>query len=132
MQDPAAKIALLERENETLRERVTQLEADLGMAAEIPPLFMLTAHEARLFGMLLQRETCTKEQLMSALYSLRANDDDEPEIKIIDVYVCKARKKLASFGIEITTIWGRGYMLTEPMKRRARELINGFRMGVAA
>lgn len=131
MQDPAAKIALLERENDELRERVMQLEEQLGASATFPPIFMLTAHEARIFGALMQRETCTKEQLMSALYSLRP-DSDEVMIKIIDVYVCKARKKLAPFGIEITTIWGRGYMLTEAMKRRAREVIDGFRMGVAA
>jgi two-component system, cell cycle response regulator CtrA len=42
---------------------------------------------------------------------------DEPEIKIIDVFICKLRKKLAgaSNGKNyIETAWGRGYVLREP------------------
>ena len=42
---------------------------------------------------------------------------DEPELKIIDVFVCKLRKKLsdASQGENyIETVWGRGYVLKEP------------------
>ena len=42
---------------------------------------------------------------------------DEPELKIIDVFVCKLRKKLqeASSGLNfIETVWGRGYMLKDP------------------
>jgi two-component system, cell cycle response regulator CtrA len=40
---------------------------------------------------------------------------DEPEVKIIDVFVCKLRKKLARAGADgiIGTIWGRGYMIRE-------------------
>jgi hypothetical protein len=46
--------------------------------------------------------------------------DDEPEAKIIDVFICKLRKKLAnaSGGQDyIETIWGRGYALREPTKQ---------------
>jgi two-component system cell cycle response regulator CtrA len=42
---------------------------------------------------------------------------DEPELKIIDVFICKLRKKLASAtgGKNfIETVWGRGYVLREP------------------
>jgi two-component system cell cycle response regulator CtrA len=42
---------------------------------------------------------------------------DEPELKIIDVFVCKLRKKLqdASGGENyIETVWGRGYVLKDP------------------
>jgi two-component system cell cycle response regulator CtrA len=42
---------------------------------------------------------------------------DEPELKIIDVFICKLRKKLdaASGGQNfIETVWGRGYVLREP------------------
>ena len=41
---------------------------------------------------------------------------DEPDIKIVDVFVCKLRKKLAeaSGGLDyIETIWGQGYMLRD-------------------
>jgi two-component system cell cycle response regulator CtrA len=42
---------------------------------------------------------------------------DEPEMKIIDVFICKLRKKLALAGAGnlIGTVWGRGYMIREPM-----------------
>jgi two-component system cell cycle response regulator CtrA len=48
---------------------------------------------------------------------------DEPEIKIIDVFICKLRKKLAnaSSGKDyIETVWGRGYVLREPSEDGAR------------
>jgi two-component system cell cycle response regulator CtrA len=54
----------------------------------------------------------SKEVFLSQLY----NGIDEPEAKIVDVFICKIRKKLmkASGGVNfIETIWGRGYCLTE-------------------
>jgi hypothetical protein len=40
---------------------------------------------------------------------------DEPEVKIIDVFVCKIRKKLARAGLDgiIGTVWGRGYTIQD-------------------
>jgi two-component system cell cycle response regulator CtrA len=43
---------------------------------------------------------------------------DEPELKIIDVFICKLRKKLAeATGGDnyIETVWGRGYVLRDPI-----------------
>jgi len=55
----------------------------------------------------------TKEAFLNHLYG----GMDEPEVKIIDVFVCKLRKKLAQAGADnmIGTIWGRGYMIREPV-----------------
>ena len=42
---------------------------------------------------------------------------DEPEMKIIDVFICKLRKKLASASSGkkyIETVWGRGYVMRQP------------------
>ncbi len=42
---------------------------------------------------------------------------DEPETKIVDVFMCKLRKKLATaWGDDefIETVWSRGYVLREP------------------
>jgi two-component system, cell cycle response regulator CtrA len=42
---------------------------------------------------------------------------DEPELKIIDVFICKLRKKLANASSGknyIETVWGRGYVLRDP------------------
>ena len=63
--------------------------------------------------------TISKEALLSQLYG----GLDEPEIKIIDVFICKIRKKLAgaSNGKDyIETVWGRGYMLREPTEIEAK------------
>jgi two-component system cell cycle response regulator CtrA len=54
----------------------------------------------------------TKEAFLNHLYG----GMDEPEVKIIDVFICKLRKKLASAGAGnvIGTVWGRGYIAREP------------------
>ncbi|HTY66548.1 MAG TPA: helix-turn-helix domain-containing protein, partial [Alphaproteobacteria bacterium] len=57
--------------------------------------------------------TLTKEMFLNHLYG----GMDEPELKIIDVFVCKLRKKLAtacSGENYIETVWGRGYVLRDP------------------
>ncbi len=59
--------------------------------------------------------TLTKDMFLNHLYS----GMDEPELKIIDVFICKLRKKLShACGGEnyIETIWGRGYMLKDPQE----------------
>ncbi|HPI62783.1 MAG TPA: response regulator transcription factor [Alphaproteobacteria bacterium] len=57
--------------------------------------------------------TITKEVILNHLY----NGMDEPEGKIVDVFVCKLRKKLTKASGEeyIDTVWGRGYSLKEPL-----------------
>jgi DNA-binding winged helix-turn-helix (wHTH) protein len=54
-------------------------------------------------------QTLTKEQLLNRLY----RKDDEPEIKIVDVFICKIRHKLRLLGADkqVETVWGRGYRL---------------------
>ncbi|KAF8818400.1 response regulator transcription factor CtrA [Rickettsia endosymbiont of Cardiosporidium cionae] len=75
----------------------------------------LTNKEYAILELLAMRKgtVLTKEMFLHHLYS----SVDEPEIKIIDVFICKLRKKLAkaSGGINyIETVWGRGYMLKDP------------------
>jgi len=79
----------------------------------------LTAKEYQILALLALRigSTLTKETFLNHLYG---GLDDEPEAKIIDVFICKLRKKLAnaSGGQDyIETIWGRGYTLREPTKQ---------------
>jgi two-component system, cell cycle response regulator CtrA len=59
--------------------------------------------------------TLTKEMFLDHLYG----GMDEPELKIIDVFICKLRKKLAqATGGDhyIETVWGRGYVLKDPKR----------------
>jgi two-component system cell cycle response regulator CtrA len=74
----------------------------------------LTGKEYQLLELLALRKgmTLTKEMFLSHLYG----GMDEPEMKIIDVFICKLRKKLAnaSGGKDyIETVWGRGYVMRE-------------------
>ncbi len=60
--------------------------------------------------------TLTKEMFLNHLYG----GMDEPELKIIDVFICKLRKKLAAATRGehyIETVWGRGYVLRDPPPR---------------
>lgn len=100
------------RENAILRERVRQLEDALASSSITVPLeWGLTSTEARLFAHLVTRDVATKESIMTALYSDRP--DDDPEKKIVDVFVCKIRAKVKPFGVEIATVWGKGYALVD-------------------
>ena len=81
----------------------------------------LTGREFAIVEVLALRKnsTVTQEMLMSQLYSSEV--DEEPEQKIIDVFVHKIRKKLeAATGEQcIETVWGRGYTMQEPSEVRA-------------
>ena len=75
----------------------------------------LTNKEYQMLELLSLRKgtTLTKEMFLNHLYG----GMDEPDLKIIDVFICKLRKKLAnaSHGRNyIETVWGRGYVLREP------------------
>ena len=75
----------------------------------------LTGKEYQMLELLSLRKgtTLTKEMFLNHLYG----GMDEPELKIIDVFICKLRKKLSeSTGSEnhIETVWGRGYVLRDP------------------
>jgi two-component system cell cycle response regulator CtrA len=73
----------------------------------------LTGKEYAILELLVLRKgmVLTKEAFLNHLYG----GMDEPEVKIIDVFVCKLRKKLAKAGLDgvIGTIWGRGYMIRD-------------------
>ena len=75
----------------------------------------LTGKEYQMLELLVLRQgtTLTKEMFLNHLYG----GMDEPELKIIDVFICKLRKKLAnaSGGQNwIETVWGRGYVVRNP------------------
>jgi two-component system cell cycle response regulator CtrA len=75
----------------------------------------LTGKEYQMLELLSLRKgtTLTKEMFLNHLYG----GMDEPELKIIDVFICKLRKKLATAtggDSYIETVWGRGYVLRDP------------------
>ncbi|HXJ00519.1 MAG TPA: response regulator transcription factor [Micropepsaceae bacterium] len=75
----------------------------------------VTGKEYQMLELLALRKgtTLTKEMFLNHLYG----GMDEPEMKIIDVFICKLRKKLAAAcdGEQyIETVWGRGYVMRDP------------------
>ncbi len=75
----------------------------------------LTGREYQMLELLSLRKgmTMSKEMFLNHLYG----GMDEPEQKIIDVFICKLRKKLANASggkNYIETVWGRGYVLRQP------------------
>ncbi len=84
----------------------------------------LTGKEYQMLELLSLRKgtTLTKEMFLNHLYG----GMDEPELKIIDLFICKLRKKLAEAtgGTNyIETVWGRGYVLRDPGPAQAPRLV---------
>ena len=109
---------------------VGNLEVDLNRhlvlvaGAQVP----LTGKELRIVEFLALRKgsVLSKTAFLSHLYA----GMDEPEPKIIDVFICKLRRKLelaGASGVNIDTVWGQGYILreTEAVNQTLRSLAAG-------
>lgn len=86
----------------------------------------LTGKEYQILELLSLRKgtTLTKEMFLNHLYG----GMDEPELKIIDVFICKLRKKLVEAlkgDSYIETVWGRGYVLRDPAPADEEKLAVG-------
>lgn len=100
---------------EELREEIAYLQRELGLqkhedaVTRLGQRWGLSNTEAKILAHLhARRGACvSKSQLWDALY---ADGSSEPEVKIVDVFICKLRHKLPRPFVE--TIWGRGYALT--------------------
>jgi two-component system cell cycle response regulator CtrA len=87
----------------------------------------LTKSEYAILHLLALRKNSlvTKEMILNKLYESCSRD--EPDIKIVDVFICNLRRKLfkISEGRKyIKTLWGRGYMLSENVGEEKKENIN--------
>jgi len=97
----------------TLRCGTLQLSLDSREVEVSGQPVHLTGKEYAILELLVLRKgmVLTKEVFLNHLYG----GMDEPEMKIIDVFICKLRKKLAEAGAPnvIGTVWGRGYMVRD-------------------
>ncbi len=97
----------------TLRLGPVQLNLDSRDVLVLGQPVHLTGKEYAILELLVLRKgmVLTKEVFLNHLYG----GMDEPEMKIIDVFVCKLRKKLALAGAGnvIGTVWGRGYTVRD-------------------
>lgn len=116
------RVEALTAANARLQDEVDLLKAEkIGHGFLAPVEWGLTGKEMGVFGLLMERDLASRDNIMFALYSDRI--DDWPEAKIVDVFVCKLRKKVEAFGILIETRWGKGYFMSPAMKGFVRELI---------
>lgn len=96
-----------------LRIGTLQLNLDSREASINGSVIHLTGKEYSILELLVLRKgmVLTKEVFLNHLYG----GMDEPEMKIIDVFICKLRKKLTAAGADnlIGTVWGRGYMIRD-------------------
>lgn len=119
-------LSRLAEENEELRETVRQLREALVPVIALPRAWRLTNTEERLLRALRAAGggVVHHERAMIALYGMW---DDAPQQKILDVLICKCRRKLmeAQTRISIETVWGRGWRMT-------RAGIDAFDIAVAA
>ena len=86
----------------------------------------LTKREYAILELLAMRRgsTLSKEVFLNNLYGTSM---DEPDMKIIDVFVCKLRKKISNALNQdnyIKTVWGRGYVLEDPQIEEKRQCAN--------
>ncbi len=108
--------------SQVLRVGRLTLNMALGKAFVDDQQVPLTRKEYEVLELLAMRRgvTLSKEMFLDKLYG----GLDEPEVKIIDVFVCKIRgkiKKLTGGDSLIDTVWGRGYVLRDPDSRQVAE-----------
>lgn len=122
-------VQALHRENEALKQRVEALEHLVdslvqsigGLTTALPNTWHLSLQEEVVFRLLYsRRRPVPRWELMDGLYG---DNGMRPGDKIIDVLICKMRKKLDPYGILIETVWGNGYQLTKDARLLARAAI---------
>lgn len=111
-----------------LRDKIETLEEKL-VAADIKTyeytvwigMCGFTHTDARVIHALVTNGRRSKDQLYFAMYG---DDDQAPDPKIVDVYICKIRKKLP-IGVTINTVWGLGYEMSDASRDKLRALRSG-------
>lgn len=118
---PQEQIEMLQEENRQLRERIAKLEGgdDADKAIRI---FRMSRRMSIAFSMLLNRD-------VSRWDILNATHDDDRQMRLenpdwaINTLIKYMRQKIRPFGIDIESVYGFGYRMTEENRSRARKLL---------
>lgn len=115
------------RGSSTSREPTTSIHDLGGDDQELFVRMARTIHttqlESRVLLAILRRGHAHREQIYASVQKGHVNPDDAPEMKIIDVVVCKLRKKLKPMGVNIRTLHAVGYELTDLDRNKLWALI---------
>jgi DNA-binding response OmpR family regulator len=102
----------------------TPIDTDEGMKCACVRYFKASPLEAGMLTLLLKRDEVTKEQLHHVIETTRGIGKVPTEIKMVDVMICKLRKKLKDpHDITIKTMWGLGYYMEHPERDRTLKLL---------
>ena len=118
----------LKRENEQLRDRLTVLEESIGLGIQAPRALNLTWMQERIFCCIYRRGFAERETIMAAMYGVESYNKDPA---IISVFLCKARRTLSKFSIEINNVYGRGWEMPEQSRHIVRAMLDAERREAA-
>lgn len=76
-----------------------------------------------MLALMLKRDEVTKPQLHAVIEANRPPGKEITEIKMVDVMICKLRKKLAVYSVAIQTMWGVGYFISRADRDRAIKVL---------
>ena len=119
------ELEMLREENSILREENRQLnELLLPPKQDFSVMFGLTPQESTIFSVLISADggIVSKDKMMSEYVASSTNTDSIPQVKILDVFICKIRKKLKQWDISIQTSWGQGWYITREDRTKALEI----------
>lgn len=115
-------LSLRDEEIIQLKEQIKELTA--APEIEVPSLFKFTQSEEILFKHIYDAKyPISRKTLMSLVYS-SMHYVDRPEGNIIDVFICRIRKRLKPFNITIHTMRNRGFYITNEDKQMVVDLLN--------
>lgn len=103
----------------------TALEEELALKGACARFFKASPLEAAMLATMLKRDQVTKSQLHAVVENNRPGDrsKDATDPKMVDVMICKLRKKLKPHDILIETMWGTGYLIPPRMRELAIDLL---------
>jgi hypothetical protein len=110
-------------EVQRLRDRVDELEqilgVDLSLTSRLRGVLGITRDQARMLGLLLNRNMVTHDAMFTVLYGDRP-ECDQPQPKVMDVQLCKLRKVTSQRGVDIKTLVGEGWQMLPEDKTKVR------------
>lgn len=102
----------------------TPLEHEHALKCACASYFKASPLEAAMLAVMLKRNEVTKEQLHSVIEQNRPTaGKEETDLKMVDVMICKLRKKLKPYDLEIKTLWGMGYLISAEHRELATRLL---------
>lgn len=99
---------------------------DALLILNVVRLFGVTQQQACLLLVLIKRREVTRKMLHGVIESRRPHPKVETEPKIVDVVICKLRKKLEPLGLKIETVWSCGYFMPTDHRKTALAMLNKF------